>query len=44
MSSIKVEFNALLPIGKTTIEDLAQRDKFFMVDTLAAMSSDLASV
>ena len=44
MSSIKAEFNTLLPVGKTAAEDLAQRDKFFMVCTLAAMSPDLASV
>lgn len=31
MASLKTKFNSLLPVGKTAIEDLAQRDKFFMV-------------
>ncbi|KAJ1398914.1 hypothetical protein SESBI_30709 [Sesbania bispinosa] len=44
MSSIKAEYNALLPAGKTAAEDLAQRDKFFMVCTLAILNTDLVSV
>ncbi|KAJ1404347.1 gag-polypeptide of LTR copia-type [Sesbania bispinosa] len=44
MSSIKAEYNALLPTGKTVAEDLAQRDKFFMVCTLAILNTDLVSV
>ncbi|RDX58123.1 hypothetical protein CR513_62586, partial [Mucuna pruriens] len=41
-SFIKVEFNALLPTGKTIGEDLIKGDKFFMVCTLATSSPDLA--
>ncbi|KAJ1417527.1 gag-polypeptide of LTR copia-type [Sesbania bispinosa] len=44
MSSIKAEYNALLPAGKTVVEDLAQRDKFFMVCILAILNTDLASM
>ncbi|KAJ1380175.1 hypothetical protein SESBI_46251 [Sesbania bispinosa] len=44
MSSIKAEYNALLPAGKTAVEDLTQRDKFFMVCTLAILNIDLSSV
>ncbi|KAJ1413325.1 hypothetical protein SESBI_19710 [Sesbania bispinosa] len=44
MSSIKAEYNAFLPAGKTAAEDLAQRDKFFMVCTLAILNTDLVSV
>lgn len=40
MASLK----SLLPAGKTATEDLAQRDKFFMILTLAAISPDLAPV
>ncbi|KAJ1427630.1 putative plastid-lipid-associated protein 9, chloroplastic [Sesbania bispinosa] len=42
MSSIKAEYNALLPAGKTAAKDLAQRD--IMVCTLAILNTDLASV
>ena len=42
--SIKAKFNALLSISKTATKDLTQRDKFFMVCTLTAMSPDLASI
>ena len=44
MASIKVKFNSLLPAGKTAAEDLAQRDKFFIVCTVAAIGSELAPV
>ena len=44
MASIKAKFNSLLPAGKTVAEDLAQRDKFFMVCTLATISPELAPV
>lgn len=44
ISSLKTEFNSLLPVDKTAVEDLARRDKFFMVVTLAAISPDLAPV
>ena len=44
MSSIKVEFNVLLFVGKTAAKDLTQHNKFFMVCTLVATSSDLASI
>jgi len=44
MASIKAEFNSLLPAGKTATEDLAQRDKFFIVCTLVAIGPKLAPV
>lgn len=44
MASLKTEFNSLLPAGKIATEDLAQRDKFLMVLTFAAISPDLAPV
>ena len=44
MVSLKTEFNLLLPVRKTVAEDLAQRDKFFMVLTLTAISPDLTPV
>ena len=44
MASIKVEYNSLLPIGKTAAEDLAQRDKFFMIWTLVAIGLELAPI
>ncbi|XP_052183785.1 uncharacterized protein LOC127795872 [Diospyros lotus] len=44
MTSINAEFNSLLPAGKIAAEDLAQRDKFFMVCTLAAIGPELAPV
>lgn len=44
MASLKTEFNSLLPVGKIAVEDLAQRDNFFMVLTLAAISPDITPV
>ena len=44
MASIKAEFNSILFVGKTAAKDLAQRDKFFMVCTLAAIGPELAPV
>ena len=44
MSSIKVKFNSMLPIGKSTAEELAQHDKFFIVCILAALGPDLGHV
>ncbi|KAJ4968413.1 hypothetical protein NE237_015114 [Protea cynaroides] len=44
MASLKTEFISLVPTGKSAAEDLAQRDKLFMVLTLAAISPDLAPV
>lgn len=44
MASIKVEYNSLLLAGKTATEDLAQRDKFFIVCILVAIGPELAPV
>ncbi|KAJ4969300.1 hypothetical protein NE237_016001 [Protea cynaroides] len=44
IASLKTEFNSLLPTGKSAAEDLAQRDKLFMVLTLVAISPDLAPI
>ena len=44
MSSIKCEFNSLLPVDKIVTEDLAQWDKFFMVCIIATTGLDLAFV
>ncbi|KAL5187682.1 Copper-transporting ATPase PAA1, chloroplastic [Glycine soja] len=40
----QTKFNALPPVGKIATEDLAQRDKFFMVCTLDALSPNHAFV
>ena len=44
MSSIKAEFNSVIPPGKSVAEELVQRDKFFMVCILAALGPDLGHV
>ena len=44
IASLKVEYNFLLLADKITAEDLPQRDKFFMVCTLAAIGLKLAPV
>ena len=43
-ATIKAEYNSLLPPGQSLENDLAQRDRFFMVCILATLGSDLAPV
>ena len=43
-ASLKAEYNSLLPPGQSLQDDLAQRDKFFMVCILATLGPDLSSV
>ena len=44
MSSIKAEFNSMLPAKKSLAEELAQDDKFLMVYILASLSPNLGHV
>ena len=43
-ASLKAEYNSLLPPGQSLQDDLAQRDKFFMVCILATLGPDLTSI
>ena len=44
MASLKAEYNSLLPASKTVAEVFAQRNKCFMVCTLAALGLELAPI